>query len=1206
MTTLLRDLIDIPTQVHQGDFVLKLTEGVSRPEQTLYQYVVTEQLATCFDSALGLIHSAIEDRSSKAAYLHGSFGSGKSHFMAVLTLLLEGYPAVRQRPDLAPVIERHDGWMRGRKFLVVPYHLIGATSMEQAILGGYARFVRERHPDAPAPAVYISAPIFANARQLRDQLGDESFFANLKGAAEAEGGGWGALDAGWDAARFEAAIDAPPGDEEHDALLSALLRTMFTAYQGVVSESGFVTLDEGLSAISRHAKDLGYDALILFLDELILWLASRMADRDFVSSEGQKVAKLVEAQVAERPVPVVSFVARQRDLRELVGENVPGAEQLGFADVLRWWEGRFSTITLEDRNLPEIAERRVLRPRSDDARQQIDDAFRETEQVGADVWRTLLTSDADRDLFRKTYPFSPAFVKALVAVSSALQRERTALKVMVQLLSDNRDELALGDLVPVGDLFDVIAAGDEPSTEAMRQQFDAARRLYATKLRPLLLSTHGLDDDAARALLRTHPFRTDDRLVKTLLLAALVPEVEPLRSLTAGRLAALNHGTITSPIPGEERTIVLQRARDWASQVAEIKVSEDNDPVISVQLVGVDTESILDQARQFDNDGERRRRVRTMVLEGLGVANADTLMLEYRTLWRGTPRALDLSFGNLRSNRDVPDAALAADGDRWRLIVDFPFDEAGHGGADDRARLEDYRANNPSTRTVCWIPTHFSPQLERDLGRLVVLEHVLSGERFPTFASHMAPADQAVAKAMLDGQRLNLVQRVGQAVEQAYGIAHPREGMVDTEVSQDEIFVSLQTGFTPQPPVAANLREGADALAAQMLAHQFPAHPDFGDGEIKQRDAESVYEEVARAARAEDGRVLVTDTGLRRLLLRVANPLTLGVMHEAYFQLDDRWVQHIERQAAAAKQRGEEGPLTVGRIRGWLDVPQPMGIPRHLQDLVIMVFADQTNRSFTTHGGPARVRIGGLDDQLELVEHELPSQDEWERAGERASAIFGIPPRPLLNAANVRELAVQLTERVESHRAGAADVRRRLESHAQQLGLEDTADRLRTSRAADDLLARLAGASGSAVEAVQALATADVPTTEQALGKSIAQSQQVASALSGVQWKLIDALDGVQGADAESARQAKGALALAACADEFVTPLAEVLRDAEGQAIAILTLTTPPLTHDTRRIHHQDVSLPEAQRLLADLAKRDNHGEGVKVTVSWTEPLQPE
>ena len=89
MIVYIKDLIDLPDRVHGGDFVLKLSEGVENPKATLHDYVVTEQLARCFDTALDFIRSAVDSASSKAAYLHGSFGSGKSHFMAVLHLLLQ-------------------------------------------------------------------------------------------------------------------------------------------------------------------------------------------------------------------------------------------------------------------------------------------------------------------------------------------------------------------------------------------------------------------------------------------------------------------------------------------------------------------------------------------------------------------------------------------------------------------------------------------------------------------------------------------------------------------------------------------------------------------------------------------------------------------------------------------------------------------------------------------------------------------------------------------------------------------------------------------------------------------------------------------------------------------------------------------------------------------------------------------------------------
>ena len=71
-----------------------------------------------------------------------------------------------------------------------------------------------------------------------------------------------------------------------------------------------------------------------------------------------------------------------------------------------------------------------------------------------------------------------------MAVSSALQRERTALKIMLQLLVNRRDTLRLGDVIPLGDLWDVVAHGDEAFTDVMRVNFQNAKNLYQNKLLP--------------------------------------------------------------------------------------------------------------------------------------------------------------------------------------------------------------------------------------------------------------------------------------------------------------------------------------------------------------------------------------------------------------------------------------------------------------------------------------------------------------------------------------------------------------------------------------------------------------------------------------------------------------------------------------------------------------------------------------------------
>ncbi len=498
------------------------------------------------------------------------------------------------------------------------------------------------------------------------------------------------------------------------------MKTIATAHAEVISHRGgnFVRFDKGLSIISQHAAGLGYDALILFLDELILWLAMNSADLAFVNHEAAKLTNLVEAQAVERPIPIVSFVARQRDLRELIGEHVPGAERLSFGDSLDYQQGRFDTITLEDRNLPAIAEKRVLKCKDGAAKIELDAAFEQVARMKDSVMSILLTQEGDRKMFRQVYPFSPALVQTLIAVSSVLQRERTALKVMMQLLVDHRETLKLGDVVPVGDLFDVVAHGDEAFSADMAIHFDNAKRLYHQKLLPVLERKHGRREEIETLAYddpRRAAFRNDDRLMKTLLLSALVPEVESLRGLNAEKLAALNHGTIRTPIPGREAQEVLTRCRTWAASVGEIRVGEEVNPTITVQLSGVDTEGIIEQARREDNQGNRIRRVRQMLYEQLGIEGEGEFEQFHEFWWRNTKRNCTVLFRNIR---ELPDSSLENADEGWKLVIDFPFDEAGHGPRDDLSKLQRFPAVRTRTapRPCAGCPRSSASTLRRTWG----------------------------------------------------------------------------------------------------------------------------------------------------------------------------------------------------------------------------------------------------------------------------------------------------------------------------------------------------------------------------------------------------------------------------------------------------------------------------------------------------------
>lgn len=1149
--TLLKNLISIPERVHQGDFVLQLSKGVTEPEQTLRDYVVTPQLVDAFANALGFIQQAVQTGGSKAAYLHGSFGSGKSHFMAVLNLLLAGNTQARATPELADVVARH-GWTEGRKFLLVPYHMIGARDMESAILGQYAEFVRKKHPDAPVPGFYLAEGLFKDARDLRERMGDEAFFSKLNEGASGGGeGGWGAFESGWDAVAFEAAMLEAPNGEERSRLVGDLITQFFSAYRSLAgSGESFVSLDDGLSIMSRHAKALGYDAVILFLDELVLWLASHAADVNFVSREGTKLVKLVEATNADRPIPLISFVARQRDLRDLVGENLAGSVQVQFSDVLKHWEARFHRITLEDRNLPAIAEKRVLRPVDEAARQMLQGTFDDLLRMRKDVLETLLTTTADRDMFRKVYPFSPALVQTLIAVSAALQRERTALKLMLQLLVDRRDDLELGQLIPVGDLYDAIAEGDEPFSEGMRLHFENAKRLFGQRLLPMLERQHNVTWEAIK-LGQADPtaaknLRNDARLLKTLLLGALVPEVESLKALSPQRLAALNHGTFRSPIPGREAQDVLRKCRDWASEIGEIKVTEDPNPIVSIQVTGVDIEPILRAAETNDNPGNRRKRIREALFKELGMEDRGDLFNTYEFNWRGTRREVELLYENVR---EMTDERLRGRTGTWTVVLDFPFDEGNFGPADDLARLAEYRGGD--TRTLVWIPSFLSNKALADLGRLVVLDYILQGERFETHAGHLSFVDRVQAKALARNQLDQLRIKLRSQLEVAYGISTEPRDAVSHALSADQQFRSLDPTLSPRPPVGADFKSAFESLLGQLFVHQYPDHPEF-DTEIKPAVIRKIWPEVQRAIEAPGQRGQVQDPGVRKLVRSIVNPCKLGQMGETHLLIEPKWQEHFSLCHA----RDGGGAVTVDKLRQWIDLPAPKGLPLELQNLIILAFAAATNRRFTMRGGPFEPTVDSLPDELELREQSLPSSADWQLALQRAASLFGLTLGQNLNAANVGKLVDEVKQKCEERRTDVKRLVVQLRDRVGRYAAGAAGDRQQTAESAQALVAAVASAADT--EVVTVFARATLQTTEAAVARALAQAKTCADLLdSSFEWATLDAVFGVSDGRAAAATVIRQRLVEVLTSDEHVVGLKGRLEELKRDALRLLTAPPP-------------------------------------------------
>jgi hypothetical protein len=1178
--TLLRDLIDIPMSVGDSDFVVTASQGAD-----LGRYVVTDDLKRNFDEALSMVAHAVQSGRSQAKFLHGSFGSGKSHFMAVLREILRHNPEARSVRGLAEPIDKTDSVLRGRKFLTLSFHMLDARTVEQAVLEGYLRQIRVLHPDEPPPAVHRSDALIADADRLRQSLGDERFFASLRGGSSGASGGGLAVQraqtVAWSAETYAQAAAESPGTPLRDKLVSALTSTFFT---GAVQSAEYLDFDTGLAVITRHAKSLGYDAMVFFLDELILWLSTKIADHTFVQTEGAKLNKLVESSDSTRPLPIVSFVARQRNLEEFLGPQVGGTERAALADVMRSVQGRLgSDIVLADTNLPEITEKRLLK-QDDAARAVIDEAFAQVRNR-RDVWDVLLLGaqfgdagiGSDATAFRRLYPFSPALVATLVALSQALQRERTAIKVMTELLVERRDTLRVNDLIGVAALFEpLVLRGELPDRPQLRQKFANAREAYRTRFRPFLLNLHGItEDDAAGHA----DFQVDDQLIKTLILGYLVSEVPALHNLTAAKLHALNFGSIASPLPNYESQIVLDRLRRLNADVGDLYISDGPDPVIQVKIADDDYERLIDSVPPRETATiVIQQLVRDLVCDELGLdSRAGTLgEYPYQREWRGRRHVLHARFGNVRDKDNMPDSALLADGDAWRVVIDYPFDP-GHRRNEDFARIETLPKGS---RTIFWMPLFLSNESMGRVAALAKVNYLLygpDGSRIETLAADQSKAWREGAKAYFQQREQQLRSALLTALKQAYGATVPDPSVVEPD--DVAILHSLTEGFRPGDPRGGVLRDAFVNLTGELLAWAYPGTPALPDDEkVPTRTELAKILKYAKLAVADETKGVAVDQADQKAVRRICNPLRLGELVEHRYVLTGGtcwWSGHLTHRAAA---EGYTERFPVHVLRKLLDEPAARGFDRELQNLIIAVFAEEQQLAWYRHGSAAPLAsLQGIDDQLELRHIALPDEDLWARGSRRTQGIFGVATQGYRTAAGVASLAQTLREQAGRYRQPVLDLASALVRHASPLGLDPHLEqgRLHHARKVADLLTDITNEKD---DLVLITLIADVPfdLDDVAVGTVIKTADAVRRALDGTQWSLIEAVIKRAAGDPTAAAIVEK-LRAAARHDANAADLPAALRTAIDEATALIVeppVAPPPVVNPPPIVGPTDVHPP--------------------------------
>lgn len=388
---------------------------------------------------------------------------------------------------------------------------------------------------------------------------------------------------------------------------------------------------------------------------------------------------------------------------------------------------------------------------------------------------------------------------------------------------------------------------------------------------------------------------------------------------------------------------------------------------------------------------------------------------------------------------------------------------------------------------------------------------------------------------------------------------------------------------------------------------QFPAHPEFGSIDVKPAVLKKVQPVLEQAAAAEGGRVAAPDRAVRQLVRSIADPLKLGQMGETHFVLGHHWKQHFDRLHAQ-----DGGPITVAKLRRWIDQPQSMGMPREVANLVILTFADQTNRSFFLRGGRVAPTLEAVADDLELREEALPSKDDWTEAVRRAQFLFGLVPPETLNATNVGELVSQLRAKVGELKSAIEGLCRELPARLQAVGLDlATADRLITARSAQALVATLS--AGSDDQLVSLLATAELKTSDAAMSQTTGAKAKVLDEIVRMtDWELFDAVGKLADGRKTEAQAITGRVREALKADEHAIALKPVVNEAKRKALKLLTQAPappplppppppqPPAAEIVEQQQRRALSASAGREVLKGIDKKLDERPDYRLDIEWT------
>ncbi len=951
MTKTVTVAFDLPSRedITAQEFVVKLAEDDDAvvEQKLIADYVFTPTVERELPVILEQMRHVLERGEELGRFIHGSFGSGKSHFMALLGMLLEDHEgAWAKDAAIVRTLASHRSWIRQARPLVVRLHMLTADDARfDRMAYQAANRALERAGCAPFEYLHVQGVLDEMEREA-GQYGD-AFWSRLH-----EAGVVASQNA------FRLLVDGELDDREQ-------LARAYLAFKGRDADSAGIDPNwaEGLQRLTAHVKAAGFGGLVFLVDELLLWLGEKTKP-EFTKAINQ-LNVMVDHTDGRRAVPLFVFVARQRRLKEFFPDMVsddPMEEHLDHHSK------RFETTTLQDVELRHICRQRVLKRKDPAAVEGVIDALAEQHKK----LLPAILQGGDVAYLRDVYPFHPALIETLIDVSSLMQRERTALRLLYELLVIHYPTLPLGSFLPVGSAFEAIFPEDEkPQGRRKLDDLASVHRLYYESFRPAMRQMRAQAETDEGLSFDDADYRVLDQLVKTALLAELSTRLKA-GGLTVERLVRLNEVDVAGHTDRGKMTKARQALVELARRVHKLQVTGDGKEArVGIVLHGANVEEHLERARgKVAQHNVRLKAFSAVLKEALGLEGREweegAHEGRHRVAWKGTRRSGSVAIKNVRA---LSNAEFRPEpGERFRILIDYPWDEPGFNVEADLQRAQQVRRREGTIPTVCWLPRHMTSHELDALSDYAAADYLCSSAGAELLEG-LAPHDRTQVVQQADARRAMMKKQVVESLSRLY-----------REHGQVYALIDGVLDHAPELELGKNL----DRFAQSLLDRQYPQHPTFGV-EPSSKNMQVVCQWLLGAADAADGAMAFED-GDAKVLKGLAVALELVDLGQTGGRLrqDTRYLKAVLDQAG-----GERVPW--GPIDELLAGP-PYGFEPVTRNLLLLFVARLHSYRVLDEAGSMlsleldnRVRTG-----LVLERAQLVSVAEWSRLRELGPALLSV------------------------------------------------------------------------------------------------------------------------------------------------------------------------------------------------------------------------